>query len=245
MATSFPRGFLVVIDGIDGAGKTTQVEALRHSLAAVGEVPVTSKEPTDGPWGQKIRESALNGRMTLDEELAAFVEDRNEHVNGKVHPALAAGRIVILDRYYYSTIAYQGCRGADVKKIEHDMESRFPVPDLTIILDVEPSVSLCRIRSRNDIPNQFEELEGLAKARLIFNELRGDHVHIIDGSMSIPAVRTAILDLVIDGPLRTKRCAKAYGCGNPFDCMFRLTNSCDWFSMANALRATFPEYTLS
>ena len=244
MPTSFTRGFLVVIDGIDGAGKTTQVEALRRSFVAVGEAPVVSKEPTDGPWGQKIRDSALNGRMSLDDELAAFIEDREEHVRGKVLPALSEGRIVILDRYYYSTIAYQGCRGADVQEIEQAMQERFPIPDLTVILDVDPAVSLFRIHhSRKDVPNEFERAEGLTKARSIFRTLRGDHLHMIDGSMSIPAIRALILNLVIEGPLHTKRCTKGYGCDNLFDCSYRLTENCGWWQMARALNATLREYS--
>jgi dTMP kinase len=242
MPTPFARGFLVVVDGIDGAGKTTQVEALRQSFSAAGEAPLVSKEPTDGPWGQKIRDSALKGRMSLDDELAAFIEDRAEHVSGKVLPALSAGKIVILDRYYYSTIAYQGCRGADVQEIELAMEERFPVPDLTVILDIDPSVSLFRIHhSRKDIPNEFERAEGLTKARSIFRTLRGDHVHIVDGSMSMPAVHATVLRLVIDGPLHAKRCKKRYGCENSFECTYRLTGDCEWFQMARALNEPLQE----
>jgi dTMP kinase len=245
MPTAFERGFLIVIDGIDGAGKTTQVEALRESLTAVGQVPVVSKEPTDGPWGRKIRDSAVSGRMPPEEELTAFVQDRTEHVSQIILPALAAGRIVILDRYYYSTIAYQGCRGADTDIIEQDMETRFPVPDLTLILDIDPELSIFRIHhSRKEMPNEFEKLDGLTKARAIFRQLKGSHVHILDGSLSVPALRTQILDRVIEGPLKTKRCAKSYGCDDLFHCSFRLTNSCEWFILARALKATLPEYAV-
>jgi dTMP kinase len=243
MPTAFERGFLIVVDGIDGAGKTTQVEALRQSLTQVGQTPVVSKEPTDGPWGQKIRDSAVSGRMPPDEELAAFVQDRTDHVTQTILPALIGGRIVILDRYYYSTIAYQGCRGADIETLERDMEARFPVPDLTLILDIDPALSIFRIHhSRKETPNEFEKMEGLTKARAIFRQLKGDHVHILDGSLSVRALRGEILDLVIDGPLKAKRCAKSYGCDDIYHCSFRLTHSCEWFVLAKQLKATLPDY---
>jgi dTMP kinase len=237
MATPFANGMLIVIEGIDGAGKTTQVEALQRAFLTAGEVPVVSKEPTDGPWGLKIKQSATSGRMPLDEELQAFIQDRTEHVRTLILPALSEGRIVILDRYFYSTIAYQGSRGADFLKIESEMKARFPIPDVVFVLDIDPTISIHRIHhSRRDTPNEFEQYEGLRKAREIFANLSGDHVRILDGTLSIPVLHANILDHVIDGPLKSQRCAKSYGCNDPFNCSYRLTNSCRWFTMAKALR---------
>src|SRR5260370_25230495 len=98
------RSILIAIEGIDGAGKTTQVERLAQALRVVGQELVISKEPTNGRWGKKIRESAANGRLPLKEELKAFINDRTEHVRNVIQPALDTGKIVILDRYFYSTI---------------------------------------------------------------------------------------------------------------------------------------------
>src|SRR5207253_402183 len=105
-----PTGILIAIEGIDGAGKTTQVARLCKALEAVGETVVRSKEPTNGPHGRRVRESAQNGRLDPHEELATFLDDRREHVATVIGPALGRGEIVILDRYFYSTIAYQGPR---------------------------------------------------------------------------------------------------------------------------------------
>lgn len=127
------RGILVAIEGIDGAGKTTQVAMLRDALTSAGEVPVVSKEPTNGKWGRVIRESASAGRLPPDDELAAFVNDRTEHVASVVAPALHDGRVVILDRYFYSSIAYQGSRGASVEHVKALMEGKFPIPDAVFI----------------------------------------------------------------------------------------------------------------
>jgi dTMP kinase len=123
-------GILIAFEGIDGAGKTTQVELLERFLLESGEKVRRSKEPTDGPWGQKIRESAANGRMPWADELHAFTEDRKQHVRELILPALQNGKTVILDRYFYSTIAYQGTRGGDVDKLTAQLVDTTPEPDV-------------------------------------------------------------------------------------------------------------------
>jgi dTMP kinase len=231
------RSILIAIEGIDGAGKTTQVEMLRMALENAGESPVVSKEPTNGPWGKIIKESANNGRLSPEEELTAFLNDRTEHVSNVVKPAMEEGRIIILDRYFYSSIAYQGSRGANYMDVQVIMESRFPIPDAVFILDLEPVVSVSRIAySRGEQPNHFEDRKNLARARDIFNQLSGPMIHRIDGSMSRQTVHALLRDKLIEGPLKEKRCAKHYGCDDPFHCTFRLTDNCEWIRMAKALR---------
>src|SRR5947209_1050262 len=136
------RGVLIAIEGIDGAGKTTQVNRLAEVLRSVGGLEVvTSKEPTNGRWGQKIRQSAASGRLPLEEELEAFIQDRLEHVAQIIVPSLAADKVVILDRYFYSTIAYQGARGADIAYLDRHMREIAPVPDVVYVLDIDPGVA--------------------------------------------------------------------------------------------------------
>ena len=200
------RGILIAIEGIDGAGKTTQVDLLKNAFEAIGEEPIATKEPTDGPWGRKIRESAETGRMSLEEELDAFIQDRTEHVKQVIEPALNAGSIVILDRYFYSTIAYQGARGADTAAIKSKMESLFPVPDIVFLLDIEPADGLRRIsESRKDKPNEFEKAESLAKARAIFNSLNDEHITRLDGSLAPETIHRGIVAGLVFGPLRVRR----------------------------------------
>src|SRR6266550_1777 len=117
MSQSPPPGFLLVLEGIDGAGKSTLLHKLAEYCAGRGLAVVVSKEPTDGPWGRKLRESAQSGRLSLEEELELFLKDRAEHVKGLILPALSEGKVVLLDRYYLSTAAYQGARGADPVRI--------------------------------------------------------------------------------------------------------------------------------
>jgi len=206
-------GILIAFEGIDGAGKTTQAALLSDALTAAGETVILSKEPTDGPWGRKIRESAQTGRLPLDEELNAFIEDRKEHVANLIQPSLDEGKIVILDRYFYSTIAYQGARGKDIPELVTAMNKIAPQPDIVLLLDVEPGGGLTRISdSRNETPNAFERADSLAKARSIFNDLANEStiIRVIDGSRPIETVHTTILRLLVDGVLKKKRAAKSY-----------------------------------
>ena len=162
------RGLLVAIEGIDGAGKTTQINLLRDRFTARGYDVVTSKEPTSGPWGQLIRDSAKRGRLAPAEELAAFLADRQEHVQNVIRPGIDRGALVILDRYYFSTIAYQGLHGVDPESIRLANEVFAPVPDLLAVLDLDPEVSLRRIETRGDEANHFERAHLLELSRAIF-----------------------------------------------------------------------------
>jgi dTMP kinase len=200
-------GVFLVFEGIDGTGKSTQIRKLRESLESAGETPVVSREPTGGPWGRRIRESASTGRMTAAEELEAFIHDRSEHLAGLVLPALRAGRVVILDRYYYSTIAYQGTRpGVDVEAIRRTMESLFPEPDLVLLFDLEPERAIERITSsRGETPNEFERRDGLERARAVFSSLDSGRIRRIDASRTEDEVAREVLAAVAEGPLRTKR----------------------------------------
>jgi dTMP kinase len=230
------RGVFIAFEGIDGAGKTTQVTLLKDALERAGEAPITSKEPTSGPWGLKIRQSATNGRLDPDEELSAFIKDRTEHVSGTILPNLRAGKVVILDRYFYSTIAYQGSRGADFRKVKADMEERFPIPDLVFLLDIEPAVSVKRISEyRNEVPNEFEQLENLARAREIFNVLDDPHIVRVDGTLPREAVHSAVLSKFVFGPLKSKRCAANEGCSPPLFCAQSGSGGCQWFMLSQAL----------
>jgi dTMP kinase len=235
-------GLLLVFEGIDGAGKTTQVHLLRQALEQAGLDVVVSKEPTDGPWGQVIRKSAATGRLPLDEELHAFVEDRKEHVQALIGPALKAGKVVILDRYYYSTMAYQGQRGADVEAIRKAMQEIAPAPDVVFLLDVDPAVSLVRISdSRGDVPNAFEKAESLAAVRTLFNRIAHTDERILklDGSLPVDVIHATITRLLVDGPLRAK-CAPHEGSSSrPGE--RRTLAQCDWHTLRSALLEALPK----
>ncbi len=181
-------GWLVVVEGIDGAGKSTVLRRLAEHCAARSLMRVTSGEPTRGPWGMKLRQSMTEGRLSLDEELSLFLKDRAEHVEQVIRPSLAAGKVVLLDRYYLSTAAYQGARGADPAQILETNERFAPKPDLVLLLDFDPAGGLQRIRARGDAPNTFEELEQLRAVRRIFLSLERPFIRRVDASRGADAV---------------------------------------------------------
>lgn len=180
----FPNGFLIAFDGIDGTGKTTQVERLTDKLTKNGFDVVRSKEPTDGPWGKRIRNSARTGRMAPQDEFAALLADRQEHVQKLINPSLAKGKIVILDRYFWSMVAYQGCTMGNPQDILAQNMAIAPYPNLTLLLDAPVPVCQSRIVSRDGAVNDFEKAEFLACCRAIFQTINQPHVHHIDGSRS-------------------------------------------------------------
>lgn len=193
--TTTQRGLFIVFEGIDGAGKTTQVDLLQRFFTSTGVSCVRSKEPTDGPWGRKLRASATSGRMSAADELHAFIEDRKEHVRNLIQPALHAGKVVILDRYFYSTIAYQGVKGADAEAIERSMLSQFPIPDVVFLIDVPVPSGIDRVKSgRGETPNGFEQLTGLESARILFLDMarRHQNIHVMNGSDTIESLHAAV-----------------------------------------------------
>jgi len=164
----------IVIEGIDGTGKSTQARRLAAWFETQGREVVVSREPTDGPWGRKLRESAASGRLAPAAELDYFLKDRQQHVTELIAPALAAGKVVILDRYYFSSMAFQGCRGFDPAEIRRLNEAIAPLPDLLLILDLEVDVALGRIGTRGDAANEFEHRDSLQRCREIFLSLRDE-----------------------------------------------------------------------
>lgn len=237
------QGILIAVEGIDGAGKTTQVDLIGKALRDAGESVVLSKEPTDGHWGQLLRASAKTGRLSAAEELNAFTEDRKEHVRDVIRPALDCGKIVILDRYYFSTIAYQGSRGIDVADLTRDMRAIAPTPDVTLLVDADPVISLYRIRNhREEIPNHFEKEESLAAVRQIFLKLATDkanNIAQINGLASPDEVYRSIVQTLLDGVLKAKRCYKSYGCDGMY-CSARELGQCRWAELYGALKKYQP-----
>lgn len=238
---SYP-GILIVFDGIDGAGKTTQVGMLEEALKDAGEEVIVSKEPTDGQWGAKLRASASTGRLPFDEELEAFINDRQEHLTTKIIPALAAGKVVILDRYFYSTIAYQGIRCDDISSLETKVRAGALEPDAALFLELPPEIAAFRIAKRDGEANHFEGIEDLVKIDKVFHDLARRDVRLqrIDGRLSPQAVHESILSNLVSGALKTKRALKHYGCDEPVMCGYRMTNACPWWRIVQKLKARSP-----
>jgi dTMP kinase len=184
------RGILVALEGLDGCGKTTQAARIAASLRARGRDIELTREPSDGPIGRKIRELARAGEeVPAAQQLQLFTDDRREHVAQVIEPALAAGRWVITDRYFLSTVAYQGARGLDWRGILAASEAEFPRPDLALIFELPADEGLARARGRGSAPDLwFEHAEYLTWVAAIFAAIERPYVARIDASGSPDAV---------------------------------------------------------
>lgn len=191
---------LIAFEGIDGTGKTTQIELLAEVLRQRGLRVVATREPTDGQYGRKIRQLYKNRKsVTPEEELALFLDDRREHVVQVIAPALAGGKVVLTDRYYYSTAAYQGAAGQDPQKIIAANELFAPVPDMVIMLEAPVSLGVHRVQKlRGDTLNDFEQEETLARVARIFADLKGENIRRIDGTGDAKAVHALVMENVAE-----------------------------------------------
>ena len=194
------RGSFLVLEGIDGSGKSTQLQRLAATLEAAGHAVLATREPSDGAIGRRIREMARSGEtLPPERELEWFMEDRAEHVREVIQPALAAGRTVLCDRYYLSTVAYQGARGLDWEAILAESEARFPRPDLAVILEIDAASGLARTRLRGGAADPaFENLEFIERVAAIFAAIDRPWIVRIDAAATPDAVTTAIAAAMTD-----------------------------------------------
>ncbi len=186
---------LIAVEGIDGSGKTTIVRYLVEELRKRGYDVVSFKEPTDSKYGKMIRQILKDRKISPEEELKLFIKDREFNVRNNILPALKDGKIVIMDRYYYSTVAYQGALGLDVERIKM-LNKQFPKPDLVIILDVSPETALKRIKAKRK-PDRFEDEEYLRRVREIFLSLK-NNVVVVDAERDIEVVKRDVLKVVLE-----------------------------------------------
>ncbi len=200
------RPLFIVIEGLDGSGKTTQVERLKDYFQARGESCHVTAEPTEMPTGRLIR-SILRRELTVDPRTLAalFAADRVEHV---FHPEtgllaqLAGGHHVIASRYYFSSLAYQSeyADPAWIAALNQQARSTLPA-DLTLFLDLEPEISLQRIATRPGPDELFETMEKLTHVResfhLAFQHFGGgENIQIVDAGAPAEEVTELIIQAV-------------------------------------------------
>ncbi len=194
------KGVLVVFEGIDGSGKSIQAELLYKRLKEMGLNLYLGSEPTESHYGKiirKISEADTDISLPLEEEYRIFLEDRRLHVKEKILPSLEEGKVVILDRYYHSTMAYQGAKGIDPKRIEEENESFAPRPDLLFLMDLDVNEAIKRIRDhRGSRLDSFEKREYLMKVLDLYRSFNYPYIHRIDAKRDKIEIHQEVFDEV-------------------------------------------------
>ena len=188
----------IVLEGLDGAGTTTQAALLADALRLRDLRVCLTAEPTSGPLGRVLR-AHVAGELSLDPVTTAlaFTADRSDHLTRVVRPALTAGEWVVCDRYLLSTLAYQGAEGVDRQRIL-DASAGFEVPDLTVFLDVPESDLAQRLATRA-AAERYEAPELAGRLRASYEEsiallrAEGYVIETIDGTAAPPAVLQEVL----------------------------------------------------
>lgn len=204
-------GFFITFEGIEGCGKSTQLGLLKAHLEKKGRAVLSVREPGGTLLGEAVRSVLLNGTEEgIDPwaELFLYEACRAQLVSKVIRPALAAGKVVVSDRFYDSTLAYQGFgRGLDASKIEslNELATGGLVPDVTILVDCPEEVGLNRAWSRINASagareDRFEK-EALAFHRRVrqgFLEIakNSPRVKVVDGSREIATVHREICDII-------------------------------------------------
>ncbi len=195
-----------VIEGIDGSGKTTQIELLHSYMLSKKIKAVTTREPTSGFVG-RLTKRIMQGREDVDTLTLQmlFIADRADHLNKFIRPNISQGNIVISDRYFYSTIAFGSASGLEENWLI-DVFKGFMKPDAVFFIDVDPKTAMQRIESRGeqkrlakkaDKRERYEKLETLEKTRKIYLDLKKHYknYYIIDGNRSIKEVSEDIIQI--------------------------------------------------
>jgi dTMP kinase len=190
------NGVFIVIEGLDGSGKTTQANLLATELAKTRKVWLTA-EPSQGKIGRFIRKCCLyeDKRLPIEAEALLFAADRIEHLQAEIKPALDAGKVVICDRYTYSSLAYQGSGGLSVDWIK-TINARALQPDFAIFIDVSPEKVIERLQRKKSV---METLETQQKVREVYlHYVKKGELISIDGDKPKEVVAAALIAKILE-----------------------------------------------
>ncbi|HBR63350.1 MAG TPA: dTMP kinase [Rhodobacteraceae bacterium] len=200
------KSAFISFEGIDGSGKTTQLELLAEQLRTEGHQVLLTREPGGSPGAEEIRTLVLQGdpdRWSAETELLLFTAARRDHLERTILPALAAGKIVLCDRFADSTRMYQGLSRGDLRQAVDTLHALMigTEPDLTVLIDINPALGLRRAKSRHGTEERFEDFGESLQARMRqgFLTLAAEQPHrirVVDGDRSIEDVAQDISNLV-------------------------------------------------
>ena len=197
------KGLFITFEGIDGCGKTTQIELLKESLEKKGYTVLLTREPGAKGLGEKLREILLNydGEVSSNCESFLFLADRAQHIDTIIKPAIDKGVIVLCDRHTDSTVAYQGYgRQLDLEQIYqlNKIATNGIIPDITFILDIDIDTSLQRIgKGRDRMENSGREFfERVRKGYIEISEKEPQRVKLLQGNSPIKDIQNKISDYV-------------------------------------------------
>lgn len=196
----------ISFEGIDGSGKSTQARRLADHLRAAGREVVLTREPGGSPGAEEIRRLVLQGdpdRWSAETECLLFTAARRDHLEKTIRPAIAAGKVVICDRFADSTRLYQGITRGDLRATVDRLHVMMIgiEPDLTLVIDIDPEIGLARARARQGAEERFEDF-GLAlqqRMRAGFLALAAEfpgRIRVIDGNGDADAVAAAVIRAV-------------------------------------------------
>jgi len=201
------KGFMVVFDGSNGAGKTTVIQSIEKYLISKGVDVLLTREPGGTPIGEKIRDVILDLKtpeMSFMTELMLFGAGRAQHIQEKIIPALSAGKVVISDRFDAATFSFQHyARGIDIDTITkiNDLALNGFSPDMNIILDLDPAEGLKRVQSRGEGLDRLEDEKAdfLIRARngyLKQAEQSPEKFEVVDAAQSKEKVLSDVINII-------------------------------------------------
>ena len=200
------KGYFISFEGIDGSGKSTQIQKLARFLETLGFSVIITREPGGSVGGEEIRNLLLQGnvdRWSAETEILLFTAARRDHLERIILPAMKDDKIVICDRFTDSTRMYQGMRGPNLRNLVDMLNEKIINcdPDLTIVIDIDPQISLKRAKSRETVEERFEDfgVEMQLNMRKGFIELAkefSNRIEVVNGQQSVDDLAKDICSIV-------------------------------------------------